>query len=116
MRVADNVAFGLRMQRVEREARRQRVEEVLRLVELEAHADKYPHQLSGGQCQRVALARALVVEPQILLMDEPLSALDARIRRHLRDQIRDIQKTLGLTTLFVTHDQEEAMMLSDRIF
>ncbi|WP_223248609.1 ABC transporter ATP-binding protein [Halomonas elongata] len=116
MRVADNVAFGLRMQRVEREARRHRVEEVLRLVELEAHADKYPHQLSGGQCQRVALARALVVEPQILLMDEPLSALDARIRRHLRDQIRDIQKTLGLTTLFVTHDQEEAMMLSDRIF
>lgn len=116
MRVADNIAFGLRMQKVPQETRRQRVENVLRLVELNDHANKFPHQLSGGQCQRVALARALVVEPRILLMDEPLSALDARIRRHLREQIRDIQKTLGLTTLFVTHDQEEALMMSDRIF
>ena len=116
MRVTDNVAFGLRMQKVPQEERGRRVDEVLRLVELREHADKFPHQLSGGQCQRVALARALVVEPRILLMDEPLSALDARIRRHLRQQLRDIQKTLGLTTLFVTHDQEEALMMSDRIF
>lgn len=116
MRVTDNVAFGLRMQKVPQEERRRRVDEVLRLVELQAHADKFPHQLSGGQCQRVALARALVVEPRILLMDEPLSALDARIRGHLREQLRDIQQTLGLTTLFVTHDQEEALMMSDRIF
>lgn len=116
MRVTDNVAFGLRMQKVPQEERRRRVDEVLRLVELRDHADKFPHQLSGGQCQRVALARALVVEPRILLMDEPLSALDARIRGHLREQLRDIQQTLGLTTLFVTHDQEEALMMSDRIF
>lgn len=116
MRVADNVAFGLRMKKVRPEERERRVTEVLRLVELTDQAQRYPHQLSGGQRQRVALARALVVEPQILLLDEPLSALDARIRRHLRDQIRDIQKSLGLTTLFVTHDQEEALLLSDRIF
>ncbi|MCD1587121.1 ABC transporter ATP-binding protein [Halomonas sp. IOP_14] len=116
MRVTDNVAFGLRMQKVPHEERRRRVDEVLRLVELNVHADKFPHQLSGGQCQRVALARALVVEPRILLMDEPLSALDARIRGHLRQQLRDIQQTLGLTTLFVTHDQEEALVMSDRIF
>lgn len=116
MRVADNVAFGLRMKKVRPEERERRVTEVLRLVELTGQAQRYPHQLSGGQRQRVALARALVVEPQILLLDEPLSALDARIRRHLRDQIRDIQKSLGLTTLFVTHDQEEALLLSDRIF
>ena len=116
MRVADNVAFGLRMKKVRPEERERRVSEVLRLVELTDQAQRFPHQLSGGQRQRVALARALVVEPQILLLDEPLSALDARIRRHLRDQIRDIQKSLGLTTLFVTHDQEEALLLSDRIF
>lgn len=116
LRVEENVAFGLRMQRVPKEERKRRVDEVLRLVELSDQSRKYPHQLSGGQCQRVAFARALVVEPRILLMDEPLSALDARIRRHLRDQLRDIQQTLGLTTLFVTHDQEEALMLSDRIF
>ncbi|QFT86419.1 Spermidine/putrescine import ATP-binding protein PotA [Halomonas sp. THAF12] len=115
LRVEDNVAFGLRMKRVRREERQRRVEEALRLVELGDQARKYPHQLSGGQCQRVALARALVVEPRILLMDEPLSALDARIRRHLRDQLRDIQQSLGLTTLFVTHDQEEALLMSDRI-
>lgn len=116
MRVVDNVAFGLRMKKVQPEERERRVNEILRLVELTDHAQRFPHQLSGGQRQRVALARALVVEPQILLLDEPLSALDARIRRHLRDQIRDIQKSLGLTTLFVTHDQEEALLLSDRIF
>ncbi|QFU02457.1 Spermidine/putrescine import ATP-binding protein PotA [Halomonas sp. THAF5a] len=114
--VAGNVAFGLRMQRVEAGERGRRVAEVLRLVELTDQAHKHPQQLSGGQRQRVALARALVVEPRILLMDEPLSALDARIRRHLRDQIREIQRALGLTTLFVTHDQEEALLISDRVF
>ncbi|MFP3373296.1 ABC transporter ATP-binding protein, partial [Pseudomonas sp. SIMBA_068] len=94
---------------------RQRVLEVLELVELNDYARRYPHQLSGGQCQRVALARSLVTRPRLLLLDEPLSALDARIRRHLRDQIRRIQRELNLTTLFVTHDQEEALTLSDRI-
>ena len=113
--VAENVAFGLRMQKVARDECRQRVEDILALVELSAHADRYPHQLSGGQCQRVALARSLVTRPRLLLLDEPLSALDARIRKHLREQIRSIQQELGLTTLFVTHDQEEALILSDRI-
>ncbi|KAA0020409.1 ABC transporter ATP-binding protein [Salinicola corii] len=116
MSVRDNVAFGLRMRRVAPRSRRERVEETLALVELGDHAHKYPHQLSGGQRQRVALARSLVTRPRILLMDEPLSALDAKIRQHLRDQIREIQQQLALTTLFVTHDQEEALMLSDRIF
>lgn len=94
---------------------RRRVAEVLALVELHEFAGRYPHQLSGGQCQRVALARSLVTRPKLLLLDEPLSALDARIRRHLRDQIRLIQQELNLTTIFVTHDQEEALTLSDRI-
>lgn len=92
---------------------RQRVAEVL--VELNEFAHRYPHQLSGGQCQRVALARSLVTRPRLLLLDEPLSALDARIRRHLREQIRRIQRELNLTAIFVTHDQEEALTLSDRI-
>ncbi|WP_083632629.1 ABC transporter ATP-binding protein [Chromohalobacter japonicus] len=116
MTVFDNVAFGLRMHKVPSAERQQRVDETLSLVELETHAHKHPHQLSGGQRQRVALARSLVLEPRILLMDEPLSALDARIRQHLREQLRNIQQQLGLTTLFVTHDQEEALMMSDRIF
>ncbi|WP_295464544.1 ABC transporter ATP-binding protein [uncultured Pseudomonas sp.] len=115
MTVAQNVAFGLRMQRLAQDEVRQRVSEALTLVELEGFAERYPHQLSGGQCQRVALARSLIVRPRLLLLDEPLSALDARIRRHLREQIRAIQQELGLTTVFVTHDQEEALTLSDRI-
>ena len=114
MTVAQNVAFGLRMQRLARDEIEQRVREALTLVELQGFAERYPHQLSGGQCQRVALARSLIVRPRLLL-DEPLSALDARIRRHLREQIRAIQQELGLTTVFVTHDQEEALTLSDRI-
>jgi putative spermidine/putrescine transport system ATP-binding protein len=93
----------------------QRVQEVLALVELTELARRYPHQLSGGQCQRVALARSLVTRPRLLLLDEPLSALDARIRKHLREQIRRIQRELNLTAIFVTHDQEEALTLSDRI-
>ncbi|EIC00321.1 ABC transporter ATP-binding protein [Pantoea sp. Sc1] len=115
MTVEKNVAFGLKMQKLPDAEIRQRVPEVLELVELSDYARRYPHQLSGGQCQRVALARSLVTRPRLLLLDEPLSALDARIRRHLRDQIRRIQRELNLTTLFVTHDQEEALTLSDRI-
>jgi putative spermidine/putrescine transport system ATP-binding protein len=116
MTVEQNVAFGLRMQKVKADESQQRVREALDLVELGSFAGRYPHQLSGGQCQRVALARSLVTRPRLLLLDEPLSALDARIRKHLREQIRAIQRELGLTTIFVTHDQEEALTMSDRIF
>ncbi|MBK4988832.1 ABC transporter ATP-binding protein [Pseudomonas sp. S36] len=116
MTVEQNVAFGLRMQKVKPDQRQARVREALELVELGSFAGRYPHQLSGGQCQRVALARSLVTRPRLLLLDEPLSALDARIRKHLREQIRAIQRELGLTTIFVTHDQEEALTMSDRIF
>jgi putative spermidine/putrescine transport system ATP-binding protein len=116
MSVAQNVAFGLRMQKVAKAESEQRVREALEMVELGDFATRYPHQLSGGQCQRVALARSLVTRPRLLLLDEPLSALDARIRKHLREQIRAIQQELNLTTIFVTHDQEEALTMSDRIF
>ena len=116
MTVQQNVAFGLRMQKVKGSEAEQRVKEVLELVELNDFAGRYPQQLSGGQCQRRALARSLVTRPRLLLLDEPLSALDARIRKHLREQIRSIQQELGLTTIFVTHDQEEALVMSDRIF
>ena len=115
MTVEQNVAFGLRMQKVKADESQARVREALELVELGNFAGRYPHQLSGGQCQRVALARSLVTRPRLLLLDEPLSALDARIRKHLREQIRAIQRELGLTTIFVTHDQEEALTMSDRI-
>ncbi|MBX8519252.1 ABC transporter ATP-binding protein [Pseudomonas cichorii] len=116
MTVEQNVAFGLRIQKVNADDTHKRVAEVLKLVELTDFASRYPHQMSGGQCQRVALARSLVTRPRLLLLDEPLSALDARIRKHLREQIRAIQRELGLTTIFVTHDQEEALTMSDRIF
>ena len=115
MTVWDNIAFGLKMQKMEPAKIKERVSQVIELVELGGKERCYPSSLSGGQKQRVALARSLVVRPKILLLDEPLSALDARIRKSLREQIRTIQKELSLTTLFVTHDQEEALTLSDRI-
>jgi len=115
MTVAQNIGFGLRIRKEPEADIRERVNEMLDLVNLEAHADKYPFQLSGGQQQRVALARALANRPQVLLLDEPLSALDAKIRVSLRAEIRAIQKRLGITAIFVTHDQEEALSISDRI-
>ncbi len=115
MTVLQNVAFGLRLRRITSAQRDRRALEMLALVELESQADRYPHQISGGQQQRVALARALAIEPQVLLLDEPLSALDAKVRAQLRDQIRRIQLEVGITTLFVTHDQEEALAIADRV-
>ncbi len=113
--VLDNVAFGLRLRGVDKGTRRARAGEKLELVGLSEHADRYAHQLSGGQQQRVALARALAVEPSVLLLDEPLSALDAKVRVQLRDEIRRIQLEVGTTALFVTHDQEEALAVADRV-
>jgi len=111
----DNVAFGLRVRRVAAAERRRRAAELLDLVGLASAANRYPHQLSGGQQQRVALARALAIQPRVLLLDEPLSALDATVRVQLRDEIRRIQLQFGITTLYVTHDQEEALSVSDRV-
>lgn len=115
MTVADNIGFGLRVTKKPAEEIANRVEEMLKLIHLPQMAKRYPYQLSGGQQQRVALARALAIKPQVLLLDEPLSALDAKIRVSLRNEIRAIQQQLGITTIYVTHDQEEAMSLSDRI-
>ena len=115
MTAADNVDFGLRVRRQSGVERRKRVEELLELVGLTAAAKRYPHQLSGGMQQRVALARALAIEPRVLLLDEPLSALDAKVRVQLREEIRRLQTQLGITTLYVTHDQEEALSISDRV-
>ena len=109
MTALDNVAFGLRVRRVAGAQRAKRAVELIEMVGLSPVARNYPHQLSGGQQQRVALARALAIEPRVLLLDEPLSALDATVRAQLRDEIRRIQTRLGITTLFVTHDQEEAL-------
>lgn len=113
--VAANTVFGLRMRKVAKAEASARVRDALALVGLGHLAGRYPHELSGGQQQRVALARALVTEPRVLLLDEPLSALDAKVRVQLRDEIRRIQLRLGITTVFVTHDQEEALAVSDRI-
>jgi putative spermidine/putrescine transport system ATP-binding protein len=115
MTVADNVGFGLKVAKRPPSEIRPRVEEMLRLIKLPQLAGRYPYQLSGGQQQRVALARALAIEPQVLLLDEPLSALDAKIRVSLREEIRAVQRKLGITTIYVTHDQEEALSMSDRI-
>jgi putative spermidine/putrescine transport system ATP-binding protein len=115
MTARQNVAFGLRLRKVSATERDRKALAMLELVGLSTQADRYPHQLSGGQQQRVALARALAIEPQVLLLDEPLSALDAKVRAQLRDQIRRIQLEVGITTLFVTHDQEEALAIADRV-
>ena len=111
----DHVAFGLRVLRVPKDKIRRKVSEVLRLVNLEGLEDRYPRQLSGGQRQRVALARSLAVEPKILLLDEPLSNLDAKLRVRMRTEIRDLQRRVGITMIYVTHDQEEALSTSDQI-
>src|SRR5690349_22282413 len=115
MSVADNIGFGLKVRRRSKQDITKRVGELLALINLEGRGDRYPWQLSGGQQQRIALARALAIEPQVLLLDEPLSALDAKVRTQLRDEIRRIQLEVGTTTLFVTHDQEEALAVADRV-
>ncbi len=115
LNVLDNVAFGMRYQKVKRSERERRAKEALELVELGDYAKRRPHQLSGGQQQRVALARALVLRPAVLLLDEPLGALDAKIRRQLRVELKALQEEVGTTFIFVTHDQEEALSMSDRI-
>jgi putative spermidine/putrescine transport system ATP-binding protein len=113
--VTDNVAFGLKMRNVERAERQARVREALALVKLDKHADRFPRELSGGQRQRVALARALVIRPPVLLLDEPLSNLDAKLREEMQFELRSIQKKIGTTTVMVTHDQAEALSISDRV-
>ena len=115
MTARQNVEFGLQLHKVGPGERRERAGEVLELVGLSAHANKFAHQMSGGQQQRVALARALAIRPKVLLLDEPLSALDAKVRSRLRDEIRRVQLEVGITTLFVTHDQEEALAIADRV-
>jgi putative spermidine/putrescine transport system ATP-binding protein len=115
MTVAKNVGYGLRLRRLSRDSVRERVEDMLDLVGLSHHMDSYPAKISGGEQQRVALARALVLEPKVLLLDEPLSNLDAQLRLRVREEIRDIQQRLGITTVFVTHDQDEALSIADRV-
>ncbi len=115
MTALGNVSFGLKLRGLSRSERSKRASELLELVGLGPEAGRYPHQLSGGQQQRVALARALAIEPRVLLLDEPLSALDARVRSQLRDEIRRVQQEVGITALFVTHDQEEALSIADRV-
>jgi len=113
--VAQNVAFGLRMQRTPKAEIAQRVADALALVQLPAHGERYPRQLSGGEQQRIALARALVTQPTVLLLDEPLGALDKKLRDHMKIELKRLQREVGITTIYVTHDQEEALTMSDRI-
>ena len=115
LNVGDNIGFGLKIAGMPAEQRRARVEEMLKLIGLSGFDKRYPYEMSGGQQQRVALARAIAPKPRLLLLDEPLSALDAKIRVSLREEIRAIQRELGITTVFVTHDQEEALTISDRV-
>ena len=113
--VAENIEYGLRIRKMDKAASHRRSAELLEVCGLPGFGDRYPDQLSGGQQQRVALARALAIEPQVLLLDEPLSALDATVRSQLRDEIRRVQQTMGTTTLFITHDQAEALVIADRV-
>ncbi len=115
MTVEENIAFGLKMAKVKKDKRITRVKEMTQLVQLEGHEKKYPGELSGGQRQRVAIARALAIEPKVLLLDEPFSNLDTRLRESMRNFVCNIQKKMGITTILVTHDKEEALMASDRI-
>lgn len=115
MTVAQNIAFGLKMKKVSRDVIEKKVQDAVRMVELEGKENSYPANLSGGQQQRVALARSIVMEPKVLLLDEPLSAIDAKLRKALQQRIREIHEELGLTIVFVTHDQDEAMIMSDVI-
>ena len=115
MTVAENIAYGLRVRRVGKGERRRRVDELLSLIALPGHGDKKVSELSGGQRQRVAVARALAVQPEVLLLDEPLSALDLKLRQHMRTELRAIQKRVGITFIYITHDQGEALTMSDRI-
>jgi putative spermidine/putrescine transport system ATP-binding protein len=115
MTVEHNISFGLRIRRMERAATARKVKDVLELVGLPGSDQKYPHQLSGGEQQRIAVARALVLEPHLLLLDEPFSNLDARLRVHMREEVKQLQRKIGITTIFVTHDQEEALTIADRI-
>ena len=116
LNVFDNVAFGLRLHRMSKQDIQTKVEDALKMVRLQGYADREISELSGGQQQRVAIARAIVLEPQVLLLDEPLSALDAKLRKDMQYELRDLQQRLGITFLFVTHDQEEALAMSDEIF
>jgi iron(III) transport system ATP-binding protein len=115
LNVGENVAYGLRARKMPGGEIKERVERALKLVQLSGYGARWPHQLSGGQLQRVAIARAVVIEPDVLLLDEPLSNLDAKLRVDMRGEIRRLQKLLGITVLYVTHDQEEALAVSDRI-
>jgi len=115
MTARQNIEFGLRMQKIGGASRKETVDRMIDITRLEEHADKFPHQMSGGQKQRVALARAIAISPRVLLLDEPLSALDAKVRESLRDEIRRLQLEIGVTTIFVTHDQYEALAIADRV-
>ncbi|MCO5145130.1 MAG: ABC transporter ATP-binding protein [Aquamicrobium sp.] len=115
MSVAENIAFGLEARGAPKAERRKKADELLKLIALEGYGDRKPGELSGGQRQRVAIARALAVEPQVLLLDEPLSALDLKLRQHMRAELRSLQKRTGVTFIYITHDQSEALAMSDRI-
>ncbi len=115
MTAGENIAYGLKSRKLPNDEIDKRVDEVLQLVGLQEEKNKYPNKLSGGQQQRVAIARAIALSPKVLLLDEPLSALDAKVREHLRIEIKNIQRTLGITTVMVTHDQEEALTMGDKI-
>lgn len=115
MTVEDNIAFGLKMKKMPKAEQKKRIEEAVAMTQLTALTKRYPHQLSGGQQQRVAIARAIANKPKVLLLDEPLGALDLQLRKNLQSELKHLQRSLGITFVYVTHDQEEAMMLSDRI-